>query len=52
MQYEEKGKVLKFKDLIRRETERIEKMKYENKNYSPVKITLRTEQKTQIKFLP
>ncbi len=52
MQYEEKGKVLKFKDLIRRETERIEKMKYENKNYSPVKITLRTEQKTPIKYLP
>ena len=40
-QFEEKGKTLKFKDLIRRENERIEKMKYENKNHSPVVILQR-----------
>jgi hypothetical protein len=35
---QEKGRTLKFKDLIRMENHRIEKMKYENKNYSPVVI--------------
>jgi hypothetical protein len=39
---QEKGKTLKFKDLIKMENQRIEKMKYENKNYSPVVIVKRT----------
>jgi hypothetical protein len=38
---QEKGKTLKFKDLIKMENQRIEKMKYENKNYSPVVIVKR-----------
>ena len=39
---QEKGKTLKFKDLIKMENQRIEKMKYENKNYSPVVIVKRS----------
>ena len=39
---QEKGKTLKFKDLIKMENQRIEKMKYENKNYSPVVIIKRS----------
>ena len=39
---QEKGKTLKFKDLIKMENQRIEKMKYENKNYSPVVIVKKT----------